>query len=105
MPKCDLNQFISKFIEIPLQHGCSPANSLHIFRTPFQQNTSEWLLLYNIMLKISLSAMTRFLNVFFLSITLFMGNYLDKASLFCSLYCFLVSYLLENFTVLFKENF
>ena len=29
------------FIEIALRHGCSPVNLLHIFRTPFPQNTSE----------------------------------------------------------------
>ena len=29
------------FIEIALRHGCSPANLLHIFRTPFPKNTSE----------------------------------------------------------------
>ena len=34
------------FIEIALRHGCSPVNSLHIFRTPFpSRNTSGWLLL------------------------------------------------------------
>ena len=27
------------------QHGCSPVNLLHIFRTPFLKNTSRWLLL------------------------------------------------------------
>ena len=31
MPKCDL---------ITLQHGCSPVNLLHIFRTPFPKNFS-----------------------------------------------------------------
>ena len=36
----------SNFIEIALQHGCSPVNMLHIFITPFPRNTSEWLLLY-----------------------------------------------------------
>ena len=35
----------SNFIEIALRHGCSPVNLLHIFRTPFPRNTSEWLLL------------------------------------------------------------
>ena len=30
---------------ITLQHGCSPVNFLHIFRTPFLKNTSGWLLL------------------------------------------------------------
>ena len=35
----------SNFIEITLRHGCSPVNSLHIFRTPFPRNTSGWLLL------------------------------------------------------------
>ena len=41
MPKCDFNNFT----EIALQHGCSPVHLLHIFRTPFPRNTSEWLLL------------------------------------------------------------
>ena len=35
----------SNFIEIALRHGCSPVNLLHIFRTLFPRNTSEWLLL------------------------------------------------------------
>ena len=34
----------SKFIKIALRHGCSPVNLLHIFRTTFPRNTSEWLL-------------------------------------------------------------
>ena len=33
------------FIEIALQHGCSPVDLLHIFRTPFLKNTSGRLLL------------------------------------------------------------
>ena len=36
----------SNFIEITLWHGCSPVNLLHIFRTPFCRNTSEWLPLF-----------------------------------------------------------
>ena len=35
----------SNFIEIALRHGYSPVNLLHIFRTTFSKNTSEWLLL------------------------------------------------------------
>ena len=35
----------SSFIEVTLQHGCSPVNLLHIFRTPFLKNTSGRLLL------------------------------------------------------------
>ena len=35
----------SNFIEVTLQHVCSPVNLLHIFRKPFLKNTSEWLLL------------------------------------------------------------
>ena len=35
----------SNFIEIALRLGCSPVNSLHIFRTPFPKNTSGELLL------------------------------------------------------------
>ena len=42
MPKCDFNKVA---IEITLRHGCSPVNLLHLFRTPFPKNTSEWLLL------------------------------------------------------------
>ena len=33
------------FTEITRQHGCSPVNMLHIFRTPFTKSTSKWLLL------------------------------------------------------------
>ena len=35
----------SNFVEITLQHGCSPVNLLHIFRTTFLKNSSGWLLL------------------------------------------------------------
>ena len=34
----------SNFVEIALQHMCSPVNFLHIFRAPFPRNTSVWLL-------------------------------------------------------------
>ena len=33
----------SNFIEFALWHGCSLVKLLHIFRTPFSRNTSEWL--------------------------------------------------------------
>ena len=42
MPKCDLNKVA---FQITLRYGCSAANLLHIFRTPFLQNTSGRLLL------------------------------------------------------------
>ena len=29
-------KLLCNFIEITLQHGCSPVNLLHIFRTPFE---------------------------------------------------------------------
>ena len=48
MPKCDFNKVASiKFnkVEIILQHGFSPVNLLHYFRTPFYKNTSGRLLL------------------------------------------------------------
>ena len=35
---------LCNFIEIALQHGCSPVNLLHIFRRPFYKNTYEGLL-------------------------------------------------------------
>ena len=37
---------LCNFIEIALQHECSPVNLLHIFRTTFPRNTSGWLLLH-----------------------------------------------------------
>ena len=37
-------RFQSNFTEITLRHGWSPINLLHIFRTPFTKNASEWLL-------------------------------------------------------------
>ena len=40
-----LIKLLCNFIEITLQHGCSPINLLHIFRTPFLKNTSGWSLL------------------------------------------------------------
>ena len=40
MLKCDFNK-----VALQLQHGCSPVNLLHIFRTPFPANTSGGLLL------------------------------------------------------------
>ena len=38
-------KLLCNFIEIALQHGCSPVNLLHIFRTTFLKGTSEGLLL------------------------------------------------------------
>ena len=37
------------FIKITLRHGCSPVNSLYIFRVPFPKNTSRGLLLTDIL--------------------------------------------------------
>ena len=37
MPKCDFNKVAKQFYWIALQHGCSPVNLLHIFRTAFSQ--------------------------------------------------------------------
>ena len=47
MSKCNFNKvaLLCKFTEITLQHGCSPVNLLHIFRTPFPKNTCRGLLL------------------------------------------------------------
>ena len=38
-------KLLCNFITITLRYGCSPVNLLHIFRTSFLKNTSEWLLL------------------------------------------------------------
>ena len=50
----------SNFIEISLQHGCSPLNLLHIFRTPLPKNTCGWLLLNVIISFLILSRFGRF---------------------------------------------
>ena len=39
---------LCNFIDITLRHGCSPVNLLHIFKTSFPKNISEWLLLYGV---------------------------------------------------------
>ena len=65
MPKWDVNKVANSFIEIALQHGCSPENYcifskqlfvrtpylLHIFQTPFPKTTSGWLLLNDSLMK------------------------------------------------------
>ena len=45
MLMCHFSKVASNFIEVSLRHGCSPANLLHIFRTPFLKSNLEWLLL------------------------------------------------------------
>ena len=37
--------FLCNFIKITLWHGCSAVDLLHIFSTPFPNNTYRWLLL------------------------------------------------------------
>ena len=50
MPKCDFNK-----VALQLRHGCSPVNLLHIFRTPFPWNTSEMLLLKDLLVTYSIA--------------------------------------------------
>ena len=38
-------KLLCNFIKIPLQHGSSPVNLLHVFGIPFSKNTSGRLLL------------------------------------------------------------
>ena len=45
LAKCDFDKVAKELYWITLQHGCSPANFLHIFRTAFPENTSGGLLL------------------------------------------------------------
>ena len=45
-------KLLCNFTEIALWHGCSPVNLLHVFRTPFPKNTSEWLLLQWVLRKL-----------------------------------------------------
>ena len=48
-------KLLCNFIKIILWHGCSPVNLLHIFRTPFPRNTSGWLLLQLLLLRLGFS--------------------------------------------------
>ena len=43
-------KLLCNFIEIALRHGCSTVNVLHIFRTPFPQNSfgGIWILLLDL---------------------------------------------------------
>ena len=43
----------SNFIEITLRHVCSPVNLLHIFRIPFNKNTSGWVRLKQVFGRVS----------------------------------------------------
>ena len=47
-------KLLCNFIEIALQHGCSPVNLLHIFGTPFLKNKYGGLLLSVILLTLIL---------------------------------------------------
>ena len=38
-------KLLCNFMEITFRHGCSPANLLHAFRTPFLKKTYGWLFL------------------------------------------------------------
>ena len=51
MPKCDFNKVALQLrhaLQIALRHGCSPVTLLHIFGTPFLNNTSGRLLLIDL---------------------------------------------------------
>ena len=52
MPKCDFNKGALQLqftIQIAIQHGCSPVNLRHIFRTPSpRNNTSGGLILHSL---------------------------------------------------------
>ena len=68
----------SSFIEITLQHRCSPVNLVHVFRTPFTKNTSGWLLLLKLPpTKLESSffiwGFFRFLRMFFIARNLLYG--------------------------------
>ena len=44
-------KLLSNFIEITLRNEFSTVNLLHIFRTTFYKNTSEWLLLFCVLIQ------------------------------------------------------
>ena len=74
----------SNFIKITLQHGYSPVNLLHIFRTHFLKNTSGGLLLYHHTL----------FRVFSILSTIYDGSFCDKTK------CLTCTGLFEFFTSL-----
>ena len=45
MLECGFQKVAKQLFEIVLRYGCSPVNLLHIFGTPFLNNTSGGLLL------------------------------------------------------------
>ena len=53
MGKGDFSKALCNFTEITLQHGCSPENLLHIFRTNFSKNISQGLLPHTINFNLS----------------------------------------------------
>ena len=72
---------LCNFIEITLQHRCSPVNLLHIFRTPFLKNTSKWLLLAIVLSFLLLISSSFYFFLCFLY-QLFKTNFFEKISLF-----------------------
>ena len=63
MPRCDFNKVASQLYEMALRHGWFPVHLLHIFRTPFPRNTSEWLHLNIVKLKHQISAVFHFVYI------------------------------------------
>ena len=59
-PKVKQVKLLCNFIEITLQHGCSPGNLLHVFRTPFPKNTSRMMLLFAIFTGLTLTKDLKF---------------------------------------------
>ena len=96
----------SKFIEITLQHGCSPVNLLHIFRIPFPKNTSGWLLLMLIR-QIDVKAHRHQIKSYRynLRLDLFAIFILPLTILYTNFYClFYLVYLIEQNGLLYLVN-
>ena len=64
----------SNFIEITLQHVCSPVNWLHLFRTPFPKNIYGGQLLKNYEL-LEIHAFPPFVSYFCLDKSTLLKNY------------------------------
>ena len=74
MPKCDFKKVVLQLYWNCTGHRSSHVNLLHILRTPFSKNTSEWLLLGFIYIRNLLSVLLSFLYKRFSCVYFFLKN-------------------------------
>ena len=74
----------SNFIEIVLRLGCFPVNLLYIFRTPFPENTSKWLLIKYTLLLLKMSHFTIVQTIWLKRINLMLPKWFFLIKIFCT---------------------